>query len=117
MPQFAGATSASLRGVNGSVALWWNATAVGAIGGWQAWEPEHTVSDRKVGWGNYFRAGNASWKFQQVDRYVNQRLVQLLRQVRGRRRRPFSLRTGVPLASRASSVCTGSSGRSAIPAW
>ena len=30
------------------------------------------------GWGNYFRTGNASWKFQQVDRYVNQRLVRLL---------------------------------------
>lgn len=43
------------------------------------------------GWGNYFRTGNASWKFQQVDRYVNQRLVRLLRHVRGWRRRPFSL--------------------------
>ena len=43
------------------------------------------------GWGNYFCTGNASWKFQQVDRYVNQRLVRLLRHVRGWRRRPFSL--------------------------
>lgn len=43
------------------------------------------------GWGNYFRTGNASWKFQQVDRYVNERLVRLLRHVRGWRRRPFSL--------------------------
>lgn len=43
------------------------------------------------GWGNYFRTGNASWKFQQVDRYVNQRLVRLLRHVRGWARRPFSL--------------------------
>jgi group II intron reverse transcriptase/maturase len=43
------------------------------------------------GWGNYFRTGNASWKFQQVDRYVNQRLVRLLRHVRGWRRRPFEL--------------------------
>jgi len=43
------------------------------------------------GWGNYFRTGNASLKFQQVDRYVNERLVRLLRHVRGRRRRPFSL--------------------------
>lgn len=42
-------------------------------------------------WGNYFRTGNASWKFQQVDRYVNQRLVRLLRHVRGWRRRPFEL--------------------------
>ena len=43
------------------------------------------------GWGNYFRTGNASLKFQQVDRYVNGRLVRLLRHVRGWRRRPFSL--------------------------
>jgi RNA-directed DNA polymerase len=43
------------------------------------------------GWGNYFRTGNASGKFQQVDRYVNQRLIRLLRQVRGWRRRPFTL--------------------------
>jgi RNA-directed DNA polymerase len=43
------------------------------------------------GWGNYFRTGNASLKFQQVDRYVNERLVRLLRHVRGWRRRPFSL--------------------------
>ena len=48
------------------------------------------------GWGNSFRTGNASWKFQQVDRYVNQRLVRLLRQVRGGRRRPFSLRDWSP---------------------
>ena len=44
------------------------------------------------GWGNYFRTGNASLKFQQVDRYVNQRLVRLLRHVRDWRRRPFRLR-------------------------
>jgi RNA-directed DNA polymerase len=44
------------------------------------------------GWGNYFRTGNASLKFQQVDRYVNQRLVRLLRHVRGWERRPFRLR-------------------------
>jgi group II intron reverse transcriptase/maturase len=48
------------------------------------------------GWGNYFRTGNASWKFQQVDRYVNQRLVRLLRHVRGWRRRPFELREWDP---------------------
>jgi group II intron reverse transcriptase/maturase len=48
------------------------------------------------GWGEYFRTGNASWKFQQVDRYVNQRLVRLLRQVRGWRRRPFELRDWPP---------------------
>jgi RNA-directed DNA polymerase len=43
------------------------------------------------GWGNYFRTGNASWHFQQVDRYVNQRLVRLLPRVRDWRRRPFDL--------------------------
>lgn len=50
-----------------------------------------------IGWGNYFRTGNASLKFQQVDRYVNQRLVRLLRHVCDWRRRPFRLRGwGVP---------------------
>jgi len=48
------------------------------------------------GWGNYFRTGNASWKFQQVDRYVNERLVRLLRHVRSWRRRPFSLHKWSP---------------------
>ena len=48
------------------------------------------------GWGNYFRTGNASWKFQQVDRYVNQRLVRLLPCVRDWRRRPFDLREWAP---------------------
>lgn len=48
------------------------------------------------GWGNYFRSGNASWKFQQVDRYVNRRLVRLLRHVRGWARRPFTLREWSP---------------------
>jgi RNA-directed DNA polymerase len=48
------------------------------------------------GWGNYFRTGNASWKFQQVDRYVNQRLVRLLPCVRGWRRRPFEVREWAP---------------------
>jgi RNA-directed DNA polymerase len=48
------------------------------------------------GWGNYFRTGNASWKFQQVDRYVNQRLVRLLPHSRGWRRRPFERRSWAP---------------------
>lgn len=48
------------------------------------------------GWGNYFCTGNASLKFQQVDRYVNQRLVRLLRHVRGWERRPFLLRNWSP---------------------
>ncbi|MBI1951815.1 MAG: group II intron reverse transcriptase/maturase [Acidobacteria bacterium] len=48
------------------------------------------------GWGNYFRTGNASLKFQQVDRYVNQRLVRLM--YRGRRdgTRPFANREWPP---------------------
>ena len=48
------------------------------------------------GWGNYFRTGNASLEFQQVDRYVNRRLVRLLRHVRDWRRRPFELREWTP---------------------
>ena len=48
------------------------------------------------GWGNYFRTGNASWQFQKVDRYVNERLVRLLRHVRSWRRRPFFLREWTP---------------------
>jgi len=48
------------------------------------------------GWGNYFRTGNASLHFQQVDRYVNQRLVRLLPRVRDWRRRPFDLRDWAP---------------------
>lgn len=42
------------------------------------------------GWGNYFRTGNASLKFQQVDSYVNQRLVRLMSEHRGYKHRPFS---------------------------
>jgi group II intron reverse transcriptase/maturase len=48
------------------------------------------------GWGNYFRTGNASWKFRQVDRYVNQRLVRLLPHARDWRRRPFETREWAP---------------------
>jgi len=46
------------------------------------------------GWGGYFCTGNASLKFQQVDRYVNQRLARLVRRPGHRRngRRPFFLR-------------------------
>jgi group II intron reverse transcriptase/maturase len=54
------------------------------------------LNPRLRGWGNYFRTGNASWKFQQVDRYVNQRLVRLLPHVRGWPRRPFDLREWPP---------------------
>jgi group II intron reverse transcriptase/maturase len=43
------------------------------------------------GWGNYFRTGNASGKFQAVDRYVRERLLRLLRR-RGGQRRPDARR-------------------------
>ncbi len=46
------------------------------------------------GWGGYFRTGNASDKFKQIDRYVRERLLRLLAQRGGQRRwkpgdRPF----------------------------
>lgn len=46
------------------------------------------------GWGNYFRTGNASEKFRQIDRYVSQRLVRLLatRRHRSLKRRPFRMK-------------------------
>jgi len=44
------------------------------------------------GWGNYFRTGNASNKFQQVDLYVRDRLVGLLAKRGGDRRKPFDAR-------------------------
>jgi RNA-directed DNA polymerase len=47
------------------------------------------------GWGEYFRSGNASGKFQQIDRYVASRLVRLITSRNRRRRdrpRPFRLR-------------------------
>jgi len=37
------------------------------------------------GWGNYFRTGNASGKFQAVDRYVRERLLRLLTRRSGQR--------------------------------
>jgi group II intron reverse transcriptase/maturase len=46
------------------------------------------------GWGEYFRTGNASAKFQQIDRYVTSRLVRLITSRNRRRRdrsRPFPL--------------------------
>lgn len=43
------------------------------------------------GWGNYFRTGNASGKFNAVDRYVRERLLGLLMQ-RGNQRRPDARR-------------------------
>jgi len=41
------------------------------------------------GWGNYFRTGNASLKFQQIDRYVRVRLLRLLERRGGQRRKGF----------------------------
>ena len=46
------------------------------------------------GWGGYFRTGNASGKFNQVDRYVRDRLLRLMERRGGQRRwkpgkRPF----------------------------
>jgi RNA-directed DNA polymerase len=37
------------------------------------------------GWGNYFRTGNASFKFHAVDRYVHRRLLRLLERRGGQR--------------------------------
>ena len=48
------------------------------------------------GWGNYFRTGNASIKFQQVDRYVSERLVRLMYRGRRDRHRPFRSREWTP---------------------
>ncbi len=49
------------------------------------------------GWGGYFRTGNASGKFNQVDSYVRERLLRLLARRGGQRRwrpggRPFDTR-------------------------
>jgi RNA-directed DNA polymerase len=43
------------------------------------------------GWGNYFRTGNASGKFNAVDRYVRERLLRLMTH-RGGQRRPDARR-------------------------
>ncbi len=44
------------------------------------------------GWGNYFRTGNASHKFNQLDGYVWRRLVRLLAVRGGKRRRHFCVK-------------------------
>lgn len=46
------------------------------------------------GWGNYFRTGNASKKFAEVDFYVWQRLTRLLAKIRRRRGIDLSRRIG-----------------------
>jgi hypothetical protein len=38
-----------------------------------------------LGWRNYFRVGNCTLKFQQLDRYVRDRLVQWMRSKQGSR--------------------------------
>ncbi|MGH7428657.1 MAG: group II intron reverse transcriptase/maturase [Candidatus Methylomirabilaceae bacterium] len=42
------------------------------------------------GWGNYFRTGNASTKFQQVDSFVRRRLLRLLSRRGGDRAKPVN---------------------------
>ena len=44
------------------------------------------------GWGAYFRTGHASKQFNSVDRFVTSRLVRLIAQREGLKRRPFFLR-------------------------
>ncbi len=44
------------------------------------------------GWGNYFRTGNASRTFQQIDRHVHRRLIGLLVKRGGDRKKPFNPR-------------------------
>lgn len=44
------------------------------------------------GWGNYFRTGNSSLKFRQIDRYVEGRLRGLLCRCHGRNLRPDQVR-------------------------
>jgi group II intron reverse transcriptase/maturase len=55
-------------------------------------EPIRVLNPVLRGWGQYFRTGNASAKFRQIDRYVEQRLLRLLASRGGWRRRPFHLR-------------------------
>ena len=44
------------------------------------------------GWGAYFRMGNASNQFNSLDSFVTSRLVRLIAQREGMKRRPFILR-------------------------
>jgi RNA-directed DNA polymerase len=44
------------------------------------------------GWGGYFQTGNASKQFNSLDRFVTSRLVRLIAQREGMKRRPFFLR-------------------------
>ena len=44
------------------------------------------------GWGGYFRTGNASKQFNSLDSFVTSRLVRLIAQREGLKRRPFHRR-------------------------
>jgi len=44
------------------------------------------------GWGKYFRTGNASLKFQQIDSFVRRRLIKLLTRRGGDRRKPIRVK-------------------------
>jgi group II intron reverse transcriptase/maturase len=44
------------------------------------------------GWGNYFRTGNASLRFQQIDLYTRRRLIRLMAKRGGDRRKPLRAR-------------------------
>jgi RNA-directed DNA polymerase len=44
------------------------------------------------GWGHYFRTGNASLKFQQIDSFVRRRLIKLLTRRGGDRRKPIRVK-------------------------
>ena len=55
------------------------------------WELRDLIEDLNPilrGWGNYFRTGNASLKFREIDRYAERRLRRLLIKQRGRNLRP-----------------------------
>ncbi len=48
------------------------------------------------GWGTYFRTGNASLKFNTIDRYVRRRLWRLMARRGGRTRHPNLVREWPP---------------------
>ena len=65
------------------------------------------------GWGNYFRTGNAGYKFTQADRYVAWRLRRLMIQKRAATCTPGKPTSGHASGSRAT-ACTASAVPSAI---
>lgn len=56
--------------------------------GWQLPDVIEDLNPILRGWGNYFRTGNASLKFRQIDRYAERRLRRLLLKQRGRNLHP-----------------------------